>query len=55
MRRLVLLDTDFISKTHIVRIDDNNHLIDRVLPMPLTAISSPESTPSWTSRMAGGC
>lgn len=32
--KLALLDTDFISKTHTVRIDDDNHLIDRVLEMP---------------------
>ncbi len=32
--KYALLDTDFISKTYAVRIDDDNHLIDRVLEMP---------------------
>ena len=32
--KYALLDTDFISKTHTVRIDDDNHLIDRILEMP---------------------
>lgn len=44
MRRLVLLDTDFISKTHIVRIDDNNHLIDRVLDLPECSFICHEQT-----------
>ena len=34
MMKYALLDTDFISKTYAVRIDDDNHLIDRVLEMP---------------------
>jgi len=32
--KYALLDTDFISKTHTVRIDDDNHLIDRILEIP---------------------
>ena len=44
MRRLALLDTDFISKTHIVRVDDNNHLIDRVLELPECSFICHEQT-----------
>ena len=29
-----LLDTDFISKLHITRKDDQNRLIDRILELP---------------------
>ena len=32
--KYALLDTDFISKTYTVSIDENNRLIDRVLEMP---------------------
>ena len=32
--KYALLDTDFISKTHTVRIDDDHHLIDRIIAMP---------------------
>ena len=32
--KYAILDTDFVSKTHTVRIDDANHLIDRVIEMP---------------------
>lgn len=34
MKRISLLDTDFISKAHSIRTDNNNHLIDRVLELP---------------------
>ena len=34
MKKIALLDTDFISKTHIVRTDADNHLIDRILELP---------------------
>lgn len=32
--KYALLDTDFISKMHIIRKDDANHLIDRIIEMP---------------------
>lgn len=32
--KYALLDTDFISKMHLIRKDDENHLIDRVIEMP---------------------
>lgn len=34
MKRYALLDTDFISKTHSVQDDNDNHLIDRVMELP---------------------
>lgn len=34
MKKLAILDTDFISKGHIIRINEQNHLIDRVLKLP---------------------
>jgi len=33
-KRCALLDTDFISKLHITRKDDENRLIDRILELP---------------------
>ena len=33
-KKCALLDTDFISKLHITRKDDENRLIDRVLELP---------------------
>lgn len=33
-QKYALLDTDFISKLHITRKDDDNRLIDRILEMP---------------------
>lgn len=33
-RKCALLDTDFISKLHITRKDDNSRLIDRILELP---------------------
>lgn len=32
--KYALLDTDFISKMHLIRKDDANHLIDRIMEMP---------------------
>ena len=32
--KYALLDTDFISKTHLIRKDDQNKLIDRIIEMP---------------------
>lgn len=32
--KCALLDTDFISKLHITRKDDQNRLIDRILELP---------------------
>lgn len=32
--KYALFDTDFISKTHTVRLDEENHIIDRILEMP---------------------
>lgn len=32
--KYVLLDTDFISKMHIIQKDTENHLIDRIIEMP---------------------
>ena len=32
--KYALLDTDFISKTHLIRKDDQNKMIDRVMEMP---------------------
>lgn len=32
--KYALLDTDFISKTHIIRKDADNHLIDRIMELP---------------------
>lgn len=34
MRKLAILDTDFISKGHIIRTGEDNHLIDHVLKLP---------------------
>lgn len=34
MKKYALLDTDFISKTHSVQDDGDNHLIDRVIELP---------------------
>ena len=59
--KYALLDTDFISKTHTVRLDDEHHLIDRVLDMPDYAFFCNEQTlkelrrhnmhaPSWLSQ-----
>ena len=32
--KYALLDTDFISKTHIIQKDADNHLIDRIMELP---------------------
>ena len=32
--KYALLDTDFISKTHMIRKDDQNKMIDRVMELP---------------------
>ena len=32
--KYALLDTDFLSKTHTIRLDDENHLIDYIISMP---------------------
>ena len=32
--KYALLDTDFISKTHLIRKDDQNKMIDRVWELP---------------------
>ncbi len=32
--KYALLDTDFISKMHLIRKDDKNKLIDKILVMP---------------------
>lgn len=32
--KYALLDTDFISKMHLIRKDDQNKLIDKVMAMP---------------------
>ena len=32
--KYALLDTDFISKTHLIRKDEDNRLIDRIVEMP---------------------
>lgn len=32
--KYALLDTDFISKMHIIQKDSNNHLIDRIMELP---------------------
>ncbi|MCM1221861.1 MAG: hypothetical protein NC548_46060 [Lachnospiraceae bacterium] len=32
--KYALLDTDFISKTHIIQKDKDNHLIDRIMELP---------------------
>ena len=32
--KYALLDTDFISKTHLIHKDENNRLIDRIIEMP---------------------
>ena len=34
MKKLAILDTDFISKGHIVRAGEDDHLIDQVLRLP---------------------
>ena len=34
MKKYALLDTDFISKTHSVQDESDNHLIDRVVELP---------------------
>ena len=31
--KYALLDTDFISKTHLIRKDDQNKMIDRIMEM----------------------
>ena len=33
MKKIALLDTDLISKAHIVQTDADNHLIDRILEL----------------------
>lgn len=50
MEKYALLDTDFISKTHTVRIDDNDHLIDRILEMPEYVFFCHEQTVVELSR-----
>lgn len=32
--KYALLDTDFISKMHLIRKDDQNKLIDKIMSMP---------------------
>ena len=32
--KYALLDTDFISKMHLIRKDDRNKLIDKIMAMP---------------------
>lgn len=32
--KYALLDTDFISKMHLIRKDDKNRLIDKIMAMP---------------------
>ena len=32
--KYALLDTDFISKTHLIRKDNENRMIDRIIEMP---------------------
>lgn len=32
--KYALLDTDFISKTHLIRRDDQNRLIDKIMEIP---------------------
>lgn len=32
--KYALLDTDFISKTHLIRKDDQNKMIDRIMELP---------------------
>ena len=60
MKKIALLDTDFISKAHIVRMDADNHLIDRILELPEYEFYCHEQTvmelgrhnvhaPSWLS------
>ena len=44
MKKIALLDTDFISKTHIVRVNDANRLIDRVLELPECSFLCHEQT-----------
>ncbi len=34
MNKCALFDTDFISKLHITRKDDENRLIDRIMELP---------------------
>jgi len=34
MKKLAILDTDFISKSHIIRTGEDDHLIDHVLKLP---------------------
>ena len=48
--KYALLDTDFISKTHTVRLDDNRHLIDLVLTMPDYSFYCHEQTVKELSR-----
>lgn len=48
--KYALLDTDFISKTYTVRIDADNHLIDRVLEMPGYAFVCHEQTEAELHR-----
>jgi hypothetical protein len=33
-KKYALLDTDFISKTHLIRKDEDNKLIDKMLQLP---------------------
>lgn len=48
--KYALLDTDFISKTHTVKADDDNHLIDRVLEMPGYSFVCHEQTEAELNR-----
>lgn len=32
--KYALLDTDFISKMHLIRKDEQNNLIDKIMSMP---------------------
>ncbi len=32
--KYALLDTDFISKIHMIQKDNDNHLIDRIMELP---------------------
>lgn len=50
MKKIALLDTDFISKTHIVRTDDDHHLIDCVLELPGYSFFCHEQTVVELSR-----
>ncbi len=48
--KYALFDTDFISKTHTVRLDEENHLIDRILEMPEYIFYCHEQTIEELSR-----